>query len=110
MNIEAICRVQGKNEKHLLDKLNHPLERRGLPHRQESVANAVKHARPGRITISLDCGLDRRLTLVVADDGIGRRDERRNEPDAQHQKNIKGRGANIGDNRWASSRNGRQRS
>ncbi len=40
---------------------------------QESVTNAVKHAHPGRITISLDCGLDRRLTLAVADDGIGRR-------------------------------------
>jgi signal transduction histidine kinase len=40
---------------------------------QESVTNAVKHAHPGRITISLDCGLDRRLILAVADDGIGRR-------------------------------------
>lgn len=40
---------------------------------QESVTNAVKHARPGRITLSLDCGLDRRLILAVADDGIGRR-------------------------------------
>ncbi|MEA4856167.1 MAG: sensor histidine kinase [Solidesulfovibrio sp.] len=40
---------------------------------QESVTNAVKHAQPGRIAISLDCGLDRRLTLAVADDGIGRR-------------------------------------
>jgi len=39
---------------------------------QESVTNAVKHAHPGRITISLDCGLDRRLILAVADDGIGR--------------------------------------
>ncbi|WP_029460174.1 sensor histidine kinase [Solidesulfovibrio alcoholivorans] len=40
---------------------------------QESVTNAVKHAHPGRVAISLDCGLDRRLTLAVADDGIGRR-------------------------------------
>jgi signal transduction histidine kinase len=40
---------------------------------QESTTNAVKHARPGRIDISLDCGLDRRLTLTVADDGLGRR-------------------------------------
>ncbi|WP_428559931.1 MAG: sensor histidine kinase [Solidesulfovibrio sp. DCME] len=40
---------------------------------QESVANAVKHAQPGRIAISLDCGLDRRLILAVDDDGIGRR-------------------------------------
>ena len=40
---------------------------------QEAVANAVKHAHPGRITINLDCGFDRRLILVVADDGIGRR-------------------------------------
>jgi signal transduction histidine kinase len=40
---------------------------------QESVTNAVKHAHPGRITISLDCGLDRRLILSVADDGMGRR-------------------------------------
>ncbi len=40
---------------------------------QESVTNAVKHAHPGRIAISLDCGLDRRLILSVADDGMGRR-------------------------------------
>lgn len=40
---------------------------------QESVTNAVKHAHPSRITINLDCGLDQRLTLVVTDDGIGRR-------------------------------------
>ncbi|WP_246287833.1 sensor histidine kinase [Desulfolutivibrio sulfoxidireducens] len=40
---------------------------------QESVTSAVKHAHPGRIAISLDCGLDRRLILAVADDGIGRR-------------------------------------
>lgn len=38
---------------------------------QEAVANAVKHARPGRITISLACGPNRRLTLAVRDDGIG---------------------------------------
>lgn len=40
---------------------------------QEAVANAVKHARPGQITVSLACGPDRRLTLAVRDDGIGRR-------------------------------------
>jgi signal transduction histidine kinase len=39
---------------------------------QEAVANAVKHARPGRITITLQCGFDRRLALTVRDDGIGR--------------------------------------
>jgi len=40
---------------------------------QESVTNAVKHAHPGRVAISLDCGPDRRLTLTVRDDGVGRR-------------------------------------
>jgi signal transduction histidine kinase len=39
---------------------------------QEAVTNAVKHAKPGRILISLDCGPDRRLTLTVRDDGVGR--------------------------------------
>jgi signal transduction histidine kinase len=39
---------------------------------QEAVANAVKHARPGCIDISLHCGPDRRLVLAVRDDGIGR--------------------------------------
>jgi signal transduction histidine kinase len=39
---------------------------------QEAVANAVKHARPGRITITLGCGSGRRLSLTVRDDGIGR--------------------------------------
>ena len=39
---------------------------------QEAVTNAVKHARPGRIGITLGCGPDRRLTLTVCDDGIGR--------------------------------------
>ncbi|NDY57394.1 sensor histidine kinase [Desulfovibrio sulfodismutans] len=38
---------------------------------QEAVANAVKHAQPGRITITLSCGLDRLLALTVRDDGIG---------------------------------------
>ena len=39
---------------------------------QEAVANAVKHARAGRIAIALHCGPDRRLVLAVRDDGIGR--------------------------------------
>lgn len=39
---------------------------------QEAVTNAVKHARPARIDISLCCGPDRRLTLAVRDDGVGR--------------------------------------
>jgi signal transduction histidine kinase/ligand-binding sensor domain-containing protein len=37
---------------------------------QEGVANAVKHARPGRIDISLDVGADR-VQLCIEDDGIG---------------------------------------
>ncbi|EKO40227.1 MAG: signal transduction histidine kinase [Solidesulfovibrio magneticus str. Maddingley MBC34] len=40
---------------------------------QEAVANAVKHAKPSRITISLGCGPDRQLTLAVRDNGIGHR-------------------------------------
>jgi signal transduction histidine kinase len=40
---------------------------------QEAVANAVKHAKPGRITITLSCGPDRRLLLAVQDDGVGRK-------------------------------------
>ncbi|KHK03395.1 Adenylate cyclase [Desulfovibrio sp. TomC] len=39
---------------------------------QEAVTNAVKHANPGRISVSLRCGPDQRLTLAVCDDGIGR--------------------------------------
>jgi len=39
---------------------------------QEAVSNAVKHARPARIAITLSCGPDRRLLLTVCDDGIGR--------------------------------------
>ncbi|MHC1711366.1 MAG: 7TM diverse intracellular signaling domain-containing protein [Solidesulfovibrio sp.] len=39
---------------------------------QEAVTNAVKHARPGRIAITLGCGSNRRLTLTVRDDGVGR--------------------------------------
>ncbi len=39
---------------------------------QEAVTNAVKHARAGRIAITLTCGPNRRLTLTVRDDGVGR--------------------------------------
>ncbi|MGE4556758.1 MAG: 7TM diverse intracellular signaling domain-containing protein [Desulfovibrionaceae bacterium] len=39
---------------------------------QEAVANAVKHAKPSRVVISLECRADRRLRLVVRDDGAGR--------------------------------------
>jgi signal transduction histidine kinase len=39
---------------------------------QEAVTNAVKHASPGRIAITLSCGPNRRLTLTVRDDGVGR--------------------------------------
>jgi signal transduction histidine kinase len=39
---------------------------------QEAVANAVKHAKPCRIVISLECHADKRLRLVVRDDGVGR--------------------------------------
>jgi signal transduction histidine kinase len=39
---------------------------------QEAVANAIKHAKPGRITISLRCQPGDRLTLIVCDDGMGR--------------------------------------
>jgi signal transduction histidine kinase len=40
---------------------------------QEAVANAIKHARPNRVSIRLECRPDRRLTLCVRDDGIGRK-------------------------------------
>ena len=40
---------------------------------QEALANAVKHSGARKISISLSCGEDRRLTLVVCDDGVGRR-------------------------------------
>ena len=39
---------------------------------QEAVANAVKHARPGHIAVSLGCGTNRQLVLTVRDNGIGR--------------------------------------
>jgi signal transduction histidine kinase len=40
---------------------------------QEAVANALKHARPNKIEISLRCGKDRRLQLSIQDDGSGGR-------------------------------------
>lgn len=39
---------------------------------QEAVTNAVKHAKPSRISITLRCNTMRMLTLTVRDDGIGR--------------------------------------
>lgn len=39
---------------------------------QEAVTNAVKHAKPNRISIILRCNTERTLTLAVRDDGIGR--------------------------------------
>lgn len=39
---------------------------------QEAVTNAVKHANPCQVVISLSCGGDGRLTLEVRDDGTGR--------------------------------------
>ena len=39
---------------------------------QEAVTNAIKHAKPSRIDIRLECRAGRRLVLVVRDDGIGR--------------------------------------
>lgn len=39
---------------------------------QEAATNAVKHGKPSRIAIILTCGPERRLTLTVRDDGIGR--------------------------------------
>ena len=38
---------------------------------QEAVTNAVKHAAPNRLSISLTCGPERKLTLSVCDDGVG---------------------------------------
>jgi signal transduction histidine kinase len=39
---------------------------------QEAMANAVKHAKPSRISLTLGCGPEKKLTLVVSDDGVGR--------------------------------------
>ena len=39
---------------------------------QEAITNAVKHARPGKITVGLECIRRKQLTLTVRDDGIGR--------------------------------------
>jgi signal transduction histidine kinase len=39
---------------------------------QEALANAVKHAKAGRIRVSLCCSLPGRLVLSVADNGVGR--------------------------------------
>jgi len=39
---------------------------------QEAITNAVKHARPGRITVGLECIERNRITLTVQDNGIGR--------------------------------------
>jgi len=40
---------------------------------QEAITNAVKHARPRRIELVLDCSSPSTATLTVHDDGIGRR-------------------------------------
>ena len=39
---------------------------------QEAIANAVKHAKAGRIIISFDCASNGMVTLTVRDDGVGR--------------------------------------
>jgi signal transduction histidine kinase len=39
---------------------------------QEAITNAVKHARPGKITVGLECIERNRITLTVQDNGIGR--------------------------------------
>ena len=39
---------------------------------QEAMANAVKHARPGRIQVDFTCREGGSVTLAVRDDGIGR--------------------------------------
>jgi signal transduction histidine kinase len=46
---------------------------------QEAVTNAVKHACPGRVLIHLRCSSRRRLSLVVRDDGVGRKKAARSE-------------------------------
>lgn len=46
---------------------------------QEAVNNAVKHARPSRISISLRCSEQGGLTLTVRDDGVGRANAPRTE-------------------------------
>jgi signal transduction histidine kinase len=46
---------------------------------QEAVTNAVKHACPGRVLIRLRCSANRRLALVVRDDGVGRKQAARSE-------------------------------
>ena len=38
---------------------------------QEAVNNAVKHASPSQVIISLECSADKHLRLEVRDDGIG---------------------------------------
>jgi signal transduction histidine kinase len=40
---------------------------------QEAIANAVKHAKPSRISVVLDCQGPGGITLTVADDGVGLR-------------------------------------
>lgn len=39
---------------------------------QEAIANAIKHAKPTRLHVILDCRHNDRTRLVVRDDGIGR--------------------------------------
>ncbi|MTJ92773.1 MAG: sensor histidine kinase [Desulfovibrio sp.] len=41
---------------------------------QEAVTNAVKHAKPSRISIVLNCNAARELVLSVSDDGVGKTD------------------------------------
>ena len=39
---------------------------------QEAISNALKHAKPTRITVSFDCASNDMATLTVCDDGVGR--------------------------------------
>lgn len=39
---------------------------------QEALANAIKHAKPGSISVSLECRAGGLVALIVRDDGIGR--------------------------------------
>jgi signal transduction histidine kinase len=39
---------------------------------QEAITNAIKHARPDRINVNLDCTDRKAICLTVCDNGIGR--------------------------------------
>jgi len=63
---------------------------------QEATTNAVRHAKPGRITLALDYGADS-VVLTITDDGIGcSPDDALNKSGHFGLRGIRGRATKLG--------------